>query len=81
MGTGADEGSSSDASGSTGNAYQQSNFYADMREGESHPTGPAMGHTDFDIESDGAVENPVVPASADSHSTPIPKPLRGSGIG
>ena len=52
------EGSSSGGYSGTGNSYQSSNFYADIWEGEEHPTGPAMGHADFDNESQGAVMNP-----------------------
>ena len=58
VGMGAYEGASSGTSTSRGNAYQQSNFYADMWEGERHPTGPSAGHADFDIDSQGAVRNP-----------------------
>jgi hypothetical protein len=58
VGYGAYEGSTSGTTESRGNAYQQSNFYADMWEGEQHPQGPSMGHADFDNESQGAVDNP-----------------------
>jgi len=56
--TGSYGGSSAGGYSGSGNSYQSSNFYADIWEGEEHPTGPAMGHADFDIESQGAVENP-----------------------
>lgn len=56
--TGTYEGSSAGGYAGTGNSYQSSNFYADMWEGEDHPTGPSMGHADFDSESVGAVANP-----------------------
>lgn len=59
--SGSYQGSSSGGYSGTGNSYQSSNFYADMWEGESHPTGPAMGHADFDNESQGAVLNPNRP--------------------
>ena len=42
----------------TGNAYQKTNFYADQWDGELHPAGPNIGHVDYDIDSQGAVENP-----------------------
>ncbi|WP_235974115.1 adhesin [Luteimonas deserti] len=58
MGFGAYEGSTSGESTSRGNAYQQSNFYADMWEGQDHPAGPVIGHADFDGASQGAVRNP-----------------------
>ena len=58
VGYGGYEGSTSGSTESRGNAYQQSNFYADMWEGEQHPQGPSMGHADFDNESQGAVDNP-----------------------
>lgn len=58
FGRGIYEGSTSGTSASRGNAYQQSNFYADMWEGEQHPAGPAIGHADFDGASQGAVNNP-----------------------
>ncbi|MGO3127264.1 MAG: adhesin [Luteimonas sp.] len=61
VGYGGYEGSTSGSTASTGNAYQQSNFYADMWQGESHPNGPIIGHADFDNESQGAVENPNRP--------------------
>ncbi len=41
-----------------GNAYQQTNFYADSWEGEFHPAGPSIGHVDYDIDSQNAVANP-----------------------
>ncbi|NLG58781.1 MAG: adhesin [Gammaproteobacteria bacterium] len=56
--TGSYAGSSAGGYSGSGNSYQSSNFYADMWHGETHPAGPAMGHADFDIESQGAVENP-----------------------
>src|SRR5690606_11244525 len=56
--SGSYQGASSGGYSGTGNSYQSSNFYADMWEGETHPTGPAMGHADFDNESQGAVLNP-----------------------
>ncbi len=58
VGLGAYEGASSGTSTSRGNAYQQSNFYADMWEGQDHPSGPVIGHADFDNNSEGAVRNP-----------------------
>ncbi|WP_101926929.1 MULTISPECIES: adhesin [Luteimonas] len=57
-GVGGYEGTTSGETASRGNAYQQSNFYADMWEGEQHPEGPVIGHADFDGESQGAVDNP-----------------------
>lgn len=59
--SGSYQGSSSGTYSGEGNSYQSSNFYADMWEGESHPTGPALGHADFDNESQGAVLNPNRP--------------------
>ncbi|MFL6587911.1 MAG: adhesin [Luteimonas sp.] len=61
VGYGGYEGSTSGTTESTGNAYQQSNFYADMWEGEQHPNGPVIGHADYDNDSQGAVENPNRP--------------------
>lgn len=58
VGIGAYEGSTSGSTASRGNAYQQSNFYADMWNGELHPAGPVLGHADYDIDSQGAVRNP-----------------------
>jgi len=58
VGIGAYEGTSSGTTASRGNAYQQSNFYADMWQGENHPAGPVIGHADFDGASQGAVLNP-----------------------
>ena len=58
VGYGGYEGSASGSNQSRGNAYQQSNFYADMWQGENHPQGPSTGHADFDNESQGAVNNP-----------------------
>ncbi|MDR7194477.1 adhesin [Luteimonas terrae] len=58
VGYGGYEGSTSGTSESRGNAYQQSNFYADMWQGEQHPAGPVIGHADFDGASQGAVNNP-----------------------
>ena len=57
-GVGAYEGTSEGSYAGSGNAYQSSNFYADMWEGEVHPEGPVIGHADFDTESQGAVQNP-----------------------
>lgn len=57
-GTGVYEGGASGTYEGAGNSYQSTNFYADMWEGEEHPAGPVMGHADFDIDSQGAVENP-----------------------
>ncbi|MGY0560515.1 adhesin [Luteimonas sp. A277] len=56
--TGTYEGSALGGYAGTGNSYQSSNFYADMWEGEEHPAGDAIGHADFDSESQGAVANP-----------------------
>ncbi|MGO1540027.1 MAG: adhesin [Luteimonas sp.] len=58
IGIGGYEGTSEGSYAGGGNSYQSSNFYADMWEGEEHPTGPVMGHADFDNESQGAVQNP-----------------------
>lgn len=58
VGVGAYEGTSQGSYAGTGNAYQQSNFYSDMWQGELHPQGPVIGHADFDIDSQGAVANP-----------------------
>ncbi|MCD9027941.1 adhesin [Luteimonas sp. BDR2-5] len=58
VGIGAYEGQASGSTASTGNAYQQTNFYADMWQGELHPHGPVIGHADYDIDSQGAVANP-----------------------
>lgn len=58
VGIGGYEGSASGSTSSRGNAYQQSNFYADMWQGEQHPAGPVIGHADFDGASQGAVNNP-----------------------
>lgn len=61
VGYGGYEGSTSGTTESTGNAYQQSNFYADMWQGENHPNGPVIGHADYDNDSQGAIENPGRP--------------------
>lgn len=45
----------------SGASYQQSNFYADAWDGDSHPAGSQTGHVDFDSESQGAVANPDRP--------------------
>ncbi|WP_149195678.1 adhesin [Luteimonas suaedae] len=58
VGRGRYEGTEQGSYAGRGNAYQQSNFYADMWEGEDHPAGPSIGHADFDNESQGAVQNP-----------------------
>lgn len=58
VGAGRYAGSTQGSYSGRGNAYQQSNFYADMWEGEDHPAGPSIGHADFDNESQGAVQNP-----------------------
>ncbi|MDC7806879.1 adhesin [Luteimonas sp BLCC-B24] len=58
VGFGGYEGSTSGSSSSRGNAYQQSNFYADLWSGSSHPSGNSTGHADFDGASQGAVNNP-----------------------
>src|SRR5690606_9392046 len=58
IGIGAYEGTASGSYAGSGNSYQSTNFYADMWEGEEHPEGPVIGHADFDIDSQGAVENP-----------------------
>ncbi len=58
IGIGAYEGQTSGSTESRGNAYQQTNFYADMWQGEHHPQGPVIGHADFDGASQGAVKNP-----------------------
>ncbi|PBS12507.1 adhesin [Lysobacteraceae bacterium NML93-0792] len=58
VGMGAYEGESSGRTTSRGNAYQQSNFYADLWSGAEHPAGNSTGHADFDSESQGAVANP-----------------------
>ncbi len=61
VGVGAYEGSTQGEYAGSGNAYQQSNFYADMWQGELHPAGPVIGHADYDIDSQGAVANPYRP--------------------
>lgn len=61
LGIGGYEGSAEGSYSGSGNAYQSSNFYADMWEGEHHPAGPNIGHADFDNESQGAVQNPHRP--------------------
>lgn len=61
VGVGGYEGSSEGVYAGGGNSYQSSNFYADMWEGELHPAGPALGHADYDINSQGAVANPARP--------------------
>ncbi len=58
VGFGGYEGTSSGTTTSRGNAYQQSNFYADLWSGAAHPAGNSTGHADFDSESQGAVANP-----------------------
>jgi hypothetical protein len=52
-------GTGSYAGSSTGNAYQQANFYPDTwRGGTSHPSGSQTGHDDWDTQTQGAVQNP-----------------------
>ncbi|NZA25011.1 adhesin [Luteimonas sp. SJ-92] len=58
VGVGAYEGTQQGNYAGRGNAYQQSNFYADMWEGQDHPAGANIGHADFDGASQGAVLNP-----------------------
>jgi len=41
-----------------GEAFQQSNLYADSWSGESHSGGDSTGHIDFDSDTQGAVQNP-----------------------
>lgn len=53
----------------SGNAYQKSNFYADMWQGEHHPQGPVIGHADFDRDSQGAVDNPNSPLDDNGRHT------------
>ncbi|SJZ97565.1 adhesin [Novilysobacter spongiicola] len=42
----------------SGASYQQSNFYPDYWEGNTHPDGTQLGHIDYDNDAQGAVENP-----------------------
>lgn len=43
---------------SKGAAYQQTNFYPDNWDGDVHPGGDQVGHSDWDNETEGAVLNP-----------------------
>lgn len=55
---------SSSGSGSyegRGNSYQQSHFYVDNWTGDSHPAGNQTGHSDWDADTQGAVDNPYRP--------------------
>ena len=45
----------------TGNAYQQTNFYPDDWNGNTHSGGSQTGHSDWDINTQGAVANPNRP--------------------
>lgn len=42
----------------TGNSYQKTNFYPDNWTGNTHPNGSQTGHSDWDFETQGAVDNP-----------------------
>ncbi|MGY0557553.1 MULTISPECIES: adhesin [unclassified Lysobacter] len=57
-GSGSYEGSASGEYAGTGNAYQAHNFYPDDWDEGPHPGGNDSGHTDFDGEAQGAVNNP-----------------------
>lgn len=71
--TGYITGSGSYAGGSTGGAYQQTNFYPDNWDGDVHPGGGQVGHSDWDNETEGAVLNP--------HRTGQTDPKTGQAIG
>ncbi len=58
--TAADDGGMGTYTG-TGSAYQQTNFYPDHWSSESHPGGSGTGHSDWDIDTQGAVANPNRP--------------------
>ncbi|MGY1426083.1 adhesin [Lysobacter sp. A289] len=57
-GSGSYEGSASGEYAGTGNAYQAHNFYPDDWDEGPHPGGNDSGHTDFDGEAQGAINNP-----------------------
>lgn len=61
VGLGGYEGTASGETSSTGDAYQQSNLYADAWQGETHPGGGNTGHIDYDAAAQGAVANPNRP--------------------
>ncbi|UNK58739.1 adhesin [Pseudoxanthomonas daejeonensis] len=58
VGLGGYEGTASGDTSSEGDAYQQSNLYADTWTGATHSGGNQTGHIDFDAAAQGAVANP-----------------------
>ena len=59
VGVGGYEGTASGETASTGNSYQQGNFYLDSWSGAlPHPSGDETGHVDMDNEIGGAIANP-----------------------